>query len=208
MILPYFLMCAPLIHPDTLNDIARVESGFNHYAIAVVSKPGKSFLPKSPQEAIEIIQHLEDKNKNYSVGLMQINRVNFKRFRVTGEQLLDGCTNLNVAEKILIDCYHRGKNLKNMLSCYYSGNFKTGNKKESQFANTSYIERIGYSSTLAKQYLVPSTKYDRIKPINKNPENKDFSQKKQIIYPVSVLLKAGVTKNRHDNKRVAIEDEQ
>ncbi|WGM09003.1 lytic transglycosylase domain-containing protein [Arsenophonus nasoniae] len=112
MILPYLLMCAPLIHPDTLNDIARVESSFNPYAIAVVSKPVKSFLPKSHQEAREIIQHLEDKNKNYSVGLMQINRVNFKRFRVTGEQLLDGCTNLNVAEKILIDCYHRGKNLK------------------------------------------------------------------------------------------------
>ncbi|MFS1538332.1 MAG: hypothetical protein ACL7BU_06115 [Candidatus Phlomobacter fragariae] len=50
-----------------LNDIARVEGGFNRYAIAVVSKLGKSFLPKSYQEAIEIIQQLETKNKNYPV---------------------------------------------------------------------------------------------------------------------------------------------
>lgn len=88
---------------------------------------------------------------------MQIYSGNFKGFEVTPEELLDPCRNLNIFEKILVDCYQRGGSILNALSCYYSGNFKTGKKKETQFANTSYIERIGTSDNKSN-YIVPSTK--------------------------------------------------
>lgn len=33
---PALLLCAASVHPDTINDIARVESGFNPYAVAEI----------------------------------------------------------------------------------------------------------------------------------------------------------------------------
>ncbi|EOI3591732.1 lytic transglycosylase domain-containing protein [Proteus mirabilis] len=155
------LQCAASVHPDTIHDIAKVESGFNPYAIAEIKKNGKvtSHLPKTKNEALQIISRLKSENARYSVGLMQIYSGNFKEFQVTPEELLDRCRNLNIFEKIIVDCYQRGGNILNALSCYYSGNFDTGKKKESQFANTSYIERIGIKEN---NYIVPSTKNEKI----------------------------------------------
>lgn len=53
---PALLLCAASVHPDTINDIARVESGFNPYAVAEIIPergsvgisaitPAKRFLP-------------------------------------------------------------------------------------------------------------------------------------------------------------------
>ncbi|SUD70738.1 type IV secretion system lytic transglycosylase VirB1 [Providencia rustigianii] len=133
------MQCATSVHPDTVHDIAKVESGFNPYAIAEIKAKGKvvSHLPKTKEEALNVISQLKAANARYSVGLMQIYSGNFKGFDVTPEELLDSCRNLNIFEKILVDCYQRGGDIVNALSCYYSGNFKTGKKKESQFANTS-----------------------------------------------------------------------
>lgn len=162
-LLPSLLLCAASVHPDTINDIAKVESGFNPYAIAEIVSKDKviSHLPKSKDEALLILEKLQGKKARYSVGLMQIYSGNFKGYNTSGEQMLDACENLKVAEKILLDCYQRGGSVTNMLSCYYSGNFETGKKKESLFANTSYIERIGYKDN-TKTYKVPSTKEDKV----------------------------------------------
>ncbi|MCE9941297.1 transglycosylase, partial [Serratia liquefaciens] len=54
----------------------------------------------------------------------------------------------------------RGGSLKRALSCYYSGNFTTGQQPESAFNHTSYIQRIGYA--------VPSTREDRQRPPAEN----------------------------------------
>lgn len=151
------LQCAPTIHPDTSNDIAKVESGFFPYAIGIVGESGQ--FPQTKKEALKIIDKLHREGKNYSVGLMQINKTNFQKFNVTADDMLSPCKNLSVFEKIITDCYVRGKSLKNALSCYYSGNFNAGKKKEDAFKSTSYVERIGYKT--ASNYVVPSTKEDK-----------------------------------------------
>lgn len=187
------LQCAPLVHPDTAHDIAKVESGFNPYAIAEIKAKGKviSHLPKTKNEALNIISRLKTSNSRYSVGLMQIYSGNFKGFEVTPEELLDSCRNLNIFEKILVDCYQRGGSLANALSCYYSGNFKTGKKKETQFANTSYIERIGISEN-KKNYIVPSTKNSKEKNQEVAKAESDVVIEKlkpsnKIVYPRYVM---------------------
>lgn len=151
------LQCAATIHPDTSLDIAKVESGFNPYAIGVVGQ-NKGIFPHNLNDALAHVDRLKGQGKNFSLGLMQINQSNFKRYNVTAEQLFDPCTNLSVYEKIITDCYTRGKTLKRALSCYYSGNFDTGQKPEQPFANTSYVQRIGYSTN---RYVVPSTRTDK-----------------------------------------------
>ena len=175
------MQCAASIHPSTAFDVARVESGFNPYAIAeIVPKAGPSFgdqhiishLPASRGDAEHILRRLSAQDRRYSVGLMQITSTNFRHYGVSARDLLDPCTNLSVFEHILTDCYRRGGSLKRALSCYYSGNFTTGQQAESAFNQTSYIQRIGYA--------VPSTREDRQRPTAEKlvPE---------IHYPAAVL---------------------
>ena len=89
---------------------------------------------------------------------MQITSTNFRHYGVTAADLLDPCTNLSVFERILSDCYRRGGSLKRALSCYYSGNFRTGQQPEAAFSGTSYVQRIGYVSP---RYAVPGTREDK-----------------------------------------------
>jgi type IV secretion system protein VirB1 len=156
------MQCAASVHPSTSFDVARVESGFNPLAIAeIVPKNERlhgrkgviSHLPTNKADAVSIFRRLEAKGRRYSVGLMQITSTNFRHYGVTAGNLLDPCTNLSVFERILTDCYRRGGSLKRALSCYYSGNFDTGQQTESAFNQSSYVQRIGY--------VVPSTQEDK-----------------------------------------------
>ncbi|EPQ5777165.1 lytic transglycosylase domain-containing protein [Citrobacter koseri] len=163
------MQCAASIHPSTTLDVARVESSFNPYAIAEIIPvfqgiPGEksviSHHPASRADAEHIIRRLSAQDRRFSVGLMQITSTNFRHYGVTASDLLDPCTNLSVFARILSDCYRRGGSLKRALSCYYSGNFRTGQQPEAAFSGTSYVQRIGYApgSTL---YAVPGTRDDK-----------------------------------------------
>ncbi|WKV52603.1 lytic transglycosylase domain-containing protein [Dickeya fangzhongdai] len=160
------MQCAASIHPSTTLDVARVESGFNPYAIAEIipkarktsgGNPVISHLPASRVEAERIIRRLAVQDRRYSVGLMQITSTNFRHYGVTATDLLDPCTNLSVFERILSDCYWHGGTLKRALSCYYSGNFRTGQQPEAAFSGTSYLQRIGYAPG-SPHYAVPGTR--------------------------------------------------
>ncbi len=111
---------------------------------------------------------------------MQITSTNFSKYGVNAEKLFSQCTNLTVFEKIMLDCYQRGGSLKNALSCYYSGNFVTGQKSESNFNNTSYTQRIGYSRPDNKKvWAVPSVKDE----IGKETATQDITRKETTVYP-------------------------
>ncbi|MBV6695267.1 lytic transglycosylase domain-containing protein [Serratia quinivorans] len=191
------MQCAATVHPDTAMDVARVESGFNPYAIAeIIPKKqrlegGRSVithLPKNKSDAISIVNDIEKKKRRYSVGLMQITSTNFAKFNVDAEKLFNPCINLTVFEKIITDCYTRGKTLKNGLSCYYTGNFNTGKKKESEFNQTSYIERIGYPDSPGKTYIVPSTKEDKGEVKKEEIDVKEKTSKEPTtIYPSRLI---------------------
>jgi type IV secretion system protein VirB1 len=181
VLLALAMQCAPTIHPDTSQDVARVESGFNPWAIGVVGQK-KGIFPHDLNDAIAHVNQLKAKGKNYSVGLMQINQSNFSRYRVTPEQLFNPCTNLTVFEKIMTDCYRRGGSMTRALSCYYAGNFNTGQKPEEAFSQTSYIERIGYKSQ--QQYVVPSSKADLGK---QNDTADNIIATPQVHYPNSIV---------------------
>ena len=144
-------LCAPNVAFDTMSAIIAVESSGNQNAIAVVNGARQPKQPKNSAQALKIINYLNSANANFSVGLAQINKTNFTKFKVSAESLLDPCLNLKIAEKILQDCYVRTGDIDKTLSCYYSGNPYRGFKKD--FRNTSYIERIYAHSSAVK---VPS----------------------------------------------------
>lgn len=176
------VQCAVSVHPDTVSAIAQTESGFRPLAIGVVGQ-SKGIYPANINDALAHVARLKAEGKNYSIGLMQINKSNFSRFNVTEEQLFNPCENLKVFEKIFSNCFIGGGTLIRALSCYYSGNYESGRRKESKFDNTSYIERIGYHSKV--KYLVPSIKEDISKTdsgSNINPRHKVV-----IIYPSRLI---------------------
>lgn len=153
-----FLQCAPSVSPDTLNPLIQTESGGNPFAVANVTDKTSRFF-SNKETAIMYVNNLEKEGKNYSAGLMQINSANFNKYHLDNESVFDPCTNIKAGAKLLSENYHKQKendeqlNLRKSLSLYYSGNAKTGFKKEKGFNNTSYIERVEQ-----KAYDVPALK--------------------------------------------------
>lgn len=174
MIFSLFAQCAADVAPETLHTLIGVESSRNPYAIAVVyPKNTKSEdklhfkQPTSENEAINIINALEVppiKHSSYSVGLMQINSVNFKTYGITKENMFNACKNIEAGAGIFKSCYAEAKKnnpqkteqelLRIASSCYYSGNETRGFKVEKN--GTSYVDRI--NATVAKNYKVPAMK--------------------------------------------------
>ena len=103
-----------------------------------------SYFPKTKEAALQIVNQIESRNHRYSVGLMQITSTNFANFNTTAEKMFDPAKISRFQSKfwwIVINC---GGDILRGLSCYYSGNPETGTKPESDFNNTSYIQRIGF----------------------------------------------------------------
>lgn len=137
--------CSPLVSEDTMMGIVKTESNFNPYAIAEIIKNGSrvrviSHAPRSKEEASQVIARLQKEGKNYSVGLAQINKINFGRLGVNAYDLLDYCDNLRASQKILQECYFKYKDVNKMLSCYYSGNPRVGFYTEK--GGSSYVSRV------------------------------------------------------------------
>ncbi|CAH0299822.1 Type IV secretion system protein virB1 [Erwinia aphidicola] len=201
------MQCATSVHPDTAQEVARVESGYNPYAIAEIipkdeRKPGDSgvitHLPLTKEGALQVIKRIESTNRRFSVGLMQITSTNFIKYGVNAEKLLNPCPNLSVFEKILVDCYHRGGSLQNALSCYYSGNFVTGKKTEPTFNNTSYTQRIGFKNSDQKNnWIVPSVK-EEIHKENNQSHSRTNKPTEITVYP-QYAMRGAVSDEKETN---------
>lgn len=135
--------CAPLVETNTMSALVRIESGLNPYAIGVVGEKIKQ--PSSLEEAINTAYALQKAGKNFSLGLGQINIKNLSAYDHTIESIFEPCQNLQVASKILSQCYENAgegvKGVEKALSCYYSGNYKTGFKQDLP-GQPPYVERV------------------------------------------------------------------
>lgn len=175
-LLALLAQCSPDIPPQNLVAIVNVESGFNQYAVAVVQQNGDADYisysqPSTLEEANKLIDILDSKNKNYSVGLMQINKLNFNQYSIDKSNMFDACKNIKVGGDIYKKCYLLAKNspenenkteqelLRMANSCYYSGNLTRGFKKENN--NFSYVDKINKSiKDVDSIYSVPTLKIE------------------------------------------------
>lgn len=166
MLLSLFLQCAPDVAPETLNAVVKVESAGKPFVVAnVTDNTSHSFDDKG--RAVAFLNGLTRENKNYSAGLMQINSANFKWLGVSNENIFDSCTNIKAGSKVLQQCWLKAKNtepdnqkaLRNALSCYYSGNFVRGYKKE-KTDGRSYVERVESKVEANVNTVVPAIRVD------------------------------------------------
>ena len=149
--------CARSVHYDTLQAIARVESGFNPYAIGVV-KGSLKHQPRTHAEAVATAKALHAQGKNFSMGLMQVNRYNLAKYGLTYETVFEACNNINAGAQILQDCFNRaggdGQNtLHKAFSCYYSGNFRFGFKRDFQ-GQPSYVQKVVNAASQNSPYTI------------------------------------------------------
>ena len=188
------MQCGGNVDPITLKTIFSVESGFNPYVVANVTK-GTSHYFKTEKEAIYFVNDLASKNEKYSVGLGQIYVDNFKGYGLTNETAFNYCKNVSVASKIFEKCYYRALGggqypneqdaLRAAASCYYSNNFTRGFKKEKD--GMSYVDRS--NNAVNKIYSVPA-----MKPVNGLSSDESS--------PQSLSLRRGVIVQQPDDNKV------
>jgi type IV secretion system protein VirB1 len=147
--------CAPLVHPTTLTALIQVESAANPYAVSL-NRPTQledagldqdALIPHQPtsaREAISVTRTLLQQGLTTSVGLSQINIEHLPRLHLKIADLFDPCTNLRIAQAILIDCAGRNTHgsagfiaasVRRTLSCYNTGNATAG-------LTNGYVQRI------------------------------------------------------------------
>lgn len=78
--------------------IARQESGLHPWCVNV---QGKDYVPRTYEEAVQIIQQAHSAGKSYDVGLMQINSQWTRLWKMNPLELLDPETNIRLGLKIL-----------------------------------------------------------------------------------------------------------
>ena len=95
--------------PRLLHAIVHVENGrWNPWAISVNQKGhGSERAVTSYEEAVRVVTTLWLENVNFDVGLGQVNTINMERYRVHPINLLDPCTNLDYAARILRESIDR-----------------------------------------------------------------------------------------------------
>lgn len=169
-----FLQCAPQIAPQTLQTLVGIESDANEFAVAVVDG-NVDKQPENITDALNLINQLEKNEKNYSVGLMMINKNNFEKLGMSHKDVFNPCSNIKAGAKIFESCYARAKSeysedeqaaLRGAFSCYYSDNFTRGFKKE--FDGKSYVDLV--EKEVGKVYKIPA-----IQPNNNQNESDSTS---------------------------------
>lgn len=142
--------CDPYIRNPLDQQLIKIESGGNPFSIGVVG--GRLVRqPRNLNEAVATALALDAQGFIFSVGCRQINKQNFQRYGLTISSAFDPKINSEAGAGLHKECLGRavkkfGQGIqaeRAALSCYYSGNFTTGQKREGN--KTSYVDKVlGY----------------------------------------------------------------
>jgi type IV secretion system protein VirB1 len=140
-------MCAPYAQDRLESGLLQTESSGNEFAIGVV---GGHLVrqPRNRTEAIATAISLEAQGFDFSVGCRQVNRANLRRYGLTLQAAFDPQANSMAGRDIYRECLGRAKStfgqddmaVRAALSCYYSGNFIAGQRKEGN--QPSYVDKV------------------------------------------------------------------
>lgn len=131
-------VCAPNVHPNTIQAIIKVESNGNPLAVNVNRRDGAGNpIPtkfKSIVEAVGAAKSAISAGYTVDMGYMQVNSANLKRLGYTVEDMFDPCKNIKAGAQILSEAYalalprHGNEQaaLRAALSAYNTGSFRRG----------------------------------------------------------------------------------
>lgn len=163
--------CAPDVAPSTMAAIVAVETGGDPYALHD-NATGRSYAPRNDGDALTIAQTLIREGHRVDVGLAQVNSANFTAFRTTPREMLDPCSNLRVASRILGGDYAAASSrfheprmaLWHAISAYNTGSLSAG---------AVYVDRVVAAASAAPQVpQVPSIALLRRDPLPDAPTSR------------------------------------
>jgi type IV secretion system protein VirB1 len=148
--------CSPSVAPSTLAAIAKVESGFDPWAIGVNGPHPKQLHPASAAAATAAAQRLIAGGANVDLGLAQINVHNLASLGLTIANAFEPCRNLAASARVLAADYRAADPaigeqaaLRTSISLYNTGDPLRG------FRN-GYVAKVTAAATLAVPALDPS----------------------------------------------------
>lgn len=154
--------CNPYIRTPLDQQLVKIESDANPFAIGVVG--GRLIRqPRNLNEAVATALALDAQGFNFSVGCRQINKQNFRRYGLTIYSAFDPKINSETGARLHKECLGRAVKKFGLgiqaeraaLSCYYSGNFTMGQKKEGN--KTSYVDKVlGYAKSGEQNTATPT----------------------------------------------------
>ena len=164
------LGCPVAVEPAHMQAVVATESSGNPFAIGVVGHR-LSRQPRNQAEALAVVQELRNQGLNYSVGLAQVNKVNFAAYGLSDSNLFDPCANLTAGSRILQACYAQYAAWDRAYSCYYSGNPYTG------FSH-GYVSKVQAHLDKGTVINVLASRVSDTTPIQIYPKNTPTSPKK------------------------------
>jgi type IV secretion system protein VirB1 len=100
----FILSCAPQVDARTTAAIVQVESAGRPYAVNDNSA-GRAYFPATLEGARALLRRLA--GHQVAVGIVQLDSVNFARFRTNAVAQLDPCVNLRLGTQVLVEDYRR-----------------------------------------------------------------------------------------------------
>jgi len=150
--LAMFAMCAPQVHPLTMQAIVSAESDYKVYALNVNGAETQPLPQSNRKDATALLKNLLAEGKSVDVGLAQINSKNFEWVGLTPENAFDPCPNISAAAQILTANYESAAKrlpseeaLRAALSAYNTGN-------ETRGITNGYVSRVESRAN----YIVPA----------------------------------------------------
>lgn len=145
--------CAPTVAPATLLAVAKTESNFDPWVVAVNGPARRVYHPSSASAAANLARLLLARGQNLDLGLAQINSRNLARLGLAPESAFDPCQNLAASARLLQSDYARARSwspdaqgaLQIALSRYNTGDDRKG-------VQNGYVARVGR----AAEGLVPA----------------------------------------------------
>lgn len=202
--------CGTLHVPvSVMQHVADVESSFNPYAIGVV-RGQLNRQPKNLAEAVATAKMLEKAGYNFSLGIVQVNRYNLKKYGLnTYEKAFDVCSNLQAGSKILKECYISARHdWGKAFSCYYSGNFTTGFRhgyvqkifqSMRNSGNVSYVKLNNATKNQAAAFQVASIQRSRASR---------YGQSENLVGPANPTAALTATSQKEDASGSGASSEQ
>lgn len=136
--------CTPTIHPTTMGNLIRAESGGRIFALSDDGPAGlpwsdrkrmiRSYKPQSEGEAVSTAERLIAAGHMVGIGLTQISSRHLTRMGLTVKEAFEPCRNIRAGGQVLGEFYAGAQKIyKNdresllaAISAYNTGNFQSG----------------------------------------------------------------------------------
>lgn len=179
------MACAPMVAPETIQQVIHVESKGDPLAINV-NKGRLARKPTDAADAATLAKEYIAQGYTVDLGLMQVNSSNLSALGYRVEDMFEPCKNIAAGARVLSDFYASAKPkhdneqaaLRAALSAYNTGNFING------FSN-GYVAKYGIGGPIKLERVPAINPYTADTAVTLKPRKEiAMNNTKETVMPV------------------------